>query len=146
MDVEDIKYLWPAYKNGETPLEEGLSPSDFQGIMEKHIGDNYELSFLVEAPTKKGKFPIGILFANHMGPFLNPTPPVWFSWASPRNKIEGMVKFLNDMRKDYLLAGYCMEKDKRFLEYIARHGIIRRVGKITGIYKNEDAPFFQSRN
>jgi len=146
MGVEDIKYLWPEYKSGNTHLEEGLSPADFQGIMSEYLSNQYDEAYVIEAPTHKGRFPVGIVFANYMGIFLSPVGATWFSWASNRNKIEGMIEFINEMRKDSLLLGYCTESDKKFFEYIARHGIIRRVGKISGIYEHEDAPLFQSRS
>jgi len=145
MDVDDIKYLWPAYREGETPLEEGLTPVEFQSLMSDHLAETYDEAYVVEAPTKSGKIPVGIIFGKYMGPFLSPIGTTWFSWASKRNIVESLVAFVNEIRKDNLLVGFYKNEEKSILEYMARHGIIRRVGKVSGVYEGEEALMFQSR-
>lgn len=71
----------------------------------------------------------------------------WFPWASPRNKIEGTMKFLNVMRKAWTTIIYSEETNRKFFKHIEKYGVIRQVGKIHNYFPNgEDASVFQTRD
>lgn len=138
---EDIKYLWAAEKfNGHE-----VDPEEFKESIREHFLSNYDYAWIVEATTKSGFRPIGVIFGLHCGTFLMLGDMTWFPWASKRNIIEGTTSFINKMRKEYLLLMYTNIEDKKFAEHIARHGILKRVGTIDGIYKDKPAALFQSR-
>ena len=99
----------------------------------------------MEAPTKLGFRPVGILTGIYAGPMVLLGDASWFPWASDRNKLESMVNIFNELRKQFLGIFYCALSDKKFYEHIARHGIIKRIGHIDGIYKDEPAVEFQLR-
>ena len=138
---QDIKYLWAAEKyNGHE-----INPEEFKEAIYERFNESYDFAWTIEANTKNGYRPIGVIFGLHSGPFILLGDMTWFPWSSKRNIIEGTTNFINAMKKDFLLLGYTNLKDKKFFEHIARHGILKRVGTIDGLYKDEPAALFQSR-
>ena len=138
---EDIKYLWAAEKfNGHE-----IDPEEFKENIYDLINTNYDYAWIVEAQAKDVFRPIGIIFGVGTGTFIILRDISWFPWASKRNIIEGMVGFVNIIRKQHLVLEHVNLRDKKFAEYIARHGIVKRIGTIDGLYKDEPAALFQSR-
>jgi hypothetical protein len=135
IENEDIRYLWPAYLEGQLPMfKEGLTAKDFKEAVEVFILENYHGGWTLLANTQKGYIPVGMVFAKDDGVFSEPVGKIaaviWMPWASNRNKYESAVNFFNEIRKEFVFIGRAEMKDKHFYEHIARHGIIRRVGTI----------------
>jgi hypothetical protein len=138
---EDIKYLWAAEKfNGHE-----VDPEEFKESIYELMNSSYDFAWIIEAIVKNNYRPVGVVFGINSGVFTLLSDTVWFPWASKRNIIEGMVGFINKIRKQMLVLGHIDLKNKPFGEYIARHGIIRRIGTVDDIYKDEPAALFQSR-
>lgn len=57
---------------------------------------------------------------------------MWFPWASPRNRIEATVRFLDDHRKERLILIFDDEKSHRFFIRMAQYGILKRIGPASG--------------
>lgn len=115
-------------------FEEGLTAREFKDAVEQFVLTNYHGGWTLLANTKKGFIPVGMVFAKDDGVFSEPIGKVsgvfWMPWATNRNKIESAVNFFNEIRKEYVFIGRAEMKDKKFYEYIAKHGIVRRVGTI----------------
>lgn len=126
---EDIKYLWAGYKKGSFKdiFKEGLSAKAFSEIAVEYILSVYTHAWVL------GDKPIGVVFGINVGPFIYLGSMEWFPWATKRQKIEHLIGFLNLTRKNLYCVFDCSEDDKKFYEYIARHGIIRRVGTLQSL-------------
>lgn len=122
----DLKYLWVAYKKGLMDIKEDLSPKDFDEAMINIVDSEYEFGWTF----MEGKTPVGFAFGSVAGPLVLLRDLTWLPNASNRNKIEHIVNLLNDMRKRMKIIFYSKENDKDYYAYIARHGIIRRVGHL----------------
>lgn len=120
-----------AYKKGLFPLEEGLSPTEFNEQAAEFLLANYDSAWLL------GEKPFGIVYGQAVGPMMMLGDATWFPWASSRNIIEGVTQLVNELRKTAKILLYCSIEDKRFYEHIAKHGILRRVGHIHDI---DDGP------
>lgn len=116
-------------------------PLEFQEAMLDFIYESFDDAWILEATTKKGKVPVGVVFSVIAGPFQILGEMTWFSWASKRNKIEASAHFLNIKRQDETFLMYCDDKDKEFYIHLARHGLIRRIGKT----ENPNLSLFQTR-
>lgn len=106
---------------------------------------SYHCGWVLEGPYREDKRPMAVFFGRSFGPFVMLADLFWMPWASKRNKCECAVKFLQEMRRKYLMILTSTKSDTPFYEYIAKHGVIRRVGTIQGLYENEDAALFQTR-
>lgn len=137
----DIKYLYAAHKH---ITQSGVSPKDFKTEYGCLIHDKYDYGWTIEAPTSKGVIPVGCVFGIQNGDFIMVGDLIWFPWASNRNKLEGIIEYINGVRKEHLVLFYSQEKDKRFYVHIMRYGIINRIGRIDEIY-DEPATLFQTR-
>lgn len=126
---EDIKYLWAGYKKGsfDEIFKEGLNAQEFSEVAIEYILSVYTHAWVL------GEKPLGVVFGVNLGPFVYLGTMTWFPWATKRQKSEHAIGFLNLIRKELYCVWDCSEEDKQFYEYIARHGIIRRVGTLHGL-------------
>lgn len=82
------------------------------------------------AKTKRGKRePVGLMIAGDKGWYYEPHVS-WFSWASPRNKIETMLRYFTDRRHDAVFVVISEYEFKPFWELMARYGVLRRIGNV----------------
>lgn len=102
--------------------------------------ESFQEQFMVETDR-----PVGVIVTLTDGYRFEPHA-IWFPWASLRNRLEGSLKFLNQERKDRLGIIYMGLDQKRFLEQMARYGVIRRVGTVKSFFEpGRDAVFFQTQ-
>jgi hypothetical protein len=120
--------------------DDHLSPAEFDLVFTELLM-RYNGGWIVENDDR----PLGAIFAISMGEFSVLTDLQWWPWTTPRNKVEATVSFLNKVKNEFLLLFYSDMKSKRFFEYVALHGIIRKVGHIHDLYKDEPAVLFQSK-
>ena len=146
-----MKWLYAAYKLGSfgdgdlISLDEGMTPSEFDQKLRLLMSTYYEDGWVLESMNQGKMRPVGVIFSTYMGPLNLLGDMTWFPWSTDRNRVEAAVHFLNEARRHAIYVWYCDFKDKRFYEHIARHGIIKRIGSITGLYKGGDVPFWQTR-
>lgn len=121
--------MWAAYKKGSFKdiFNDGLDAKGFSDIAVEYILSAYTHAWVL------GEKPIGVVFGINLGPFIYLGSLEWFPWATNRQIVENLIGFLNSVRKEIYCVWDCKEEDKRFYEYIARHGIIRRVGTLHGL-------------
>ena len=71
---------------------------------------------------------------------------VWFPWAFKRQVLETLVHFLNVMRNLMVIMGHTDMTTKTIYEkHIAPYGVIRRVGSLHDLYKDQPAAMWQTR-
>ena len=135
---DDIKYLWVGYKKGifSDIFKEGLSAKEFSEVAVEYMLTAYTHAWVL------GETPVGVVFGINVGPFVYLGSVKWFPWATKRQISEHLIGFLNLIRKELNCVWDCTEEDKNFYEYIARHGIIRRVGTL---HSNNHAKLWETR-
>lgn len=62
----------------------------------------------------------------------------WFQWATPRNRIECMVRFLNDSKHTgWTLLIRSPVVQEQFWQLMGGYGVVRRIGKQQAYYEND---------
>lgn len=151
IEEDDMKWLYAAYKLGSfsdndlVNLERGMDAVEFDKQLRLLMTTYYDNAWVMESVNEGKRRRVGMLFSVLSGPFHLLGDVTWFPWATDRNKVETIVHFLNESRKENLMMWYCSYEDKRFYDHIARHGIIKRVGKISDLFEGGDVPFWQTR-
>jgi len=144
MGPDDRKYAYAAYKLGAFGPDRQADSEGFTKQLEDYL-ILHDVAFIVEAPTSKGRIPVGMIVGKYMGPTLYLGDTTWFPWASNRNKIESITNLLNELRRHYIVMFFCNMRDKEFYVNIAKHGVIRRIGTIYDLLSEGPAPLFQTR-
>ena len=126
----DRKYIWAAYKLGA--FGDIGTQQEFDARLALYLSMNDKL-YIFEAPTPRGRIPVGLVAGKFMGPVIWLVDAVWFPWASDRNKYESMVNLFQETRKHYVALFTCTIQDLKFYEKVAKHGVIRRVGTLHDI-------------
>lgn len=97
---------------------------------------------LCETPV--GEIPVGVISIAYNEHRAYPHA-VWFPEATPRLRLEVIVKFLVELKKKNLVLITSEEKDLRFFRHLCRYGLLKSVGKIFGYGgDNVDVMLFQS--
>jgi hypothetical protein len=128
-----------------TSAEKPLLPDVFKKQITDTLLSECEFGWVSEAIVNGDKRPVCVYFAHAFGPFILMDGIFWLPWASKRNKIETAVQFLNSMRKHCVILITALKSDIPFYEHIAKHGVLRRVGTLYGVYKDEPCALFQTR-
>jgi hypothetical protein len=123
---------------------EDISQDEFRGRTGEYL-DLTDITYTLIGQTKNGKIPVGLFSGKFNGPMLFIGSAVWFKWASSRNKIECAIHVLNELRKDYIVILHNHMKDKPFYMNIAKHGVIRQVGRFYDVYDDGPAQVWQTR-
>lgn len=154
---DDVRYAWVAYKKGLLAdmggkfVETNMTADEFKTEFEVVITTIYHGVWTMMAQNSKGYLPVGIVlgFWSHPDPqyavFMNVGGMIWFPWATARNRVEAAIHFFNSIRSEVPMVEYAREKDKRFFEIIARHGVMRRVGTSHNVYSGEPAAVYETR-
>lgn len=127
-----------------------MNAEEFKAAFENEILTNYHGAWVIFAQNKREYGPVGFVlgFWSHpdtaKAPFMILGDMIWMPWASRRNRIEAAVHFFNVARNDIPMVEYAREKDKRFFEMIAKHGIMRRVGTMHNVYRGEQCAVFET--
>lgn len=151
---DHMAYLWAGYREGSLAWEQGLKPQQFRQLVEDLTaaviqggGDVYTMM----GQTPRGRIPVGIMTTDKVeGPEIKPIyhpHAFWFSWASPRNKLECAAKFLIDLKKNGNIE---IRSDARywpFFQQLCNYGILRPVGKFRAyLADGRDVMVYQSVN
>ena len=68
----------------------------------------------------------------------------WFPEAAPRNKIELSVKFLIDLKAEFLVLIPAKQHEVAYFSHLCKYGILRKVGTIREYFPDSKAVLFQS--
>ncbi len=127
---EDFKWFWAAYKKGtwEGVMEDDLSQIEFVEFMLNQFSEASDLYTIYFEKKVIGLVIVtGRIFGStrYVRPFIN-----WFPWATNRNKLEGAVKTILELRKSLPVLVDVGTDLSKFVTHIAKYGILRRVGKL----------------
>lgn len=144
---DDLKWVWAAYRKGSLDAlseyftnDPGQFTAQWAALLEAEV-----YVWVMVADTLRGRIPIGLVIGR---PFIDDVVIMgnftWFPWASNRNVYESSVNLVNELRKDINMLFTVEQSAKDLAIWVARHGIIRRVGTL---HDMEDGPLamFQSR-
>lgn len=158
IEADDVRYAWVAYKKGclkdmAAPFDNtDMEPEEFKRAFFEAVTQNYHTVWTLFGESAKGYGPVGFVFAFHAHPNASRSPfmvvgdIVWCPWASARNKVESAVHFFGKIRNDVPLMDYAYgEKNKKFMEMIAKHGVLRRIGTTFNVVKGEPCAIFETR-
>lgn len=153
MEDEHLRYAYAAYKKGGLDAllapftEHDMTPPEFRDAFINHAQLYYDDIWVFYANSLRREYePVGFVGTSRtkvrQPVFIVDT--IWFPWASPRNRVESMVNWLNERRKEDIVTEYAQMKDKAFFEHICRHGIMRRVGTKHNFYPDGNAAEFET--
>ncbi len=151
IENEDLSFAWAAYRHDalKNIFQDGLSAAEFKTAFEELVLTRYDAAWTMMAETEKGFIPVGFAFGfwphEQATPFMLMDAFVWFPWSKPRNRIESAVNFLNEIRKEIPMLGFASSENKRFMEMLARHGIVNRVGTSYNVFPGERASIWETR-
>lgn len=150
LDEGDVFYAWAAYRAGvfNDVFQKDLPAPQFKEAFGALLTSRYDAAWTMFAQTHKGFIPVGLAlgFWPHRvaRPFMVLDALVWFQWASSRNRIEATVGLLNKTRQEIPMIGFARQCDKRFMEMLARHGIVRRVGTSRNVFSDGPASVWET--
>lgn len=158
IEADDVRYAWVAYKKGcladmAAPFDNTeMEPEDFKRAFFAAVTQRYHAAWTLFGETAKGFEPVGFIFAFHahahpgLSPFMVIGDIVWCPRASARNKVESAVHFFANIRKEMPLMDYAHgERNKKFMEMVAKHGVLRRIGTTFNVVRGEPCAIFETR-
>lgn len=159
IERDDVRYAWAGYKSGAlvdmaAPFDNlDMTADEFKAAFMEVVTRRYHGAWTLFAETPKGFIPVGMILAFYshtehaMSPFMIVGDIVWFPWASARNRIESAVNFFSKIHKDIPMTDYAYgEKNRRFFDTLAKHGIIRRAGTTFNIKRGEAVAIYETRD
>ena len=124
-EEKDKGYLWAAVKMGGFPSIPEWHLDDKEEFKDAvdEILSNFPIVLMLNGPDK----PTGLLVALLNGTDMEPHVE-WFPWATPRQRLEGWVNFLDQARRGGTGIIKSELKDKNFYDHVAKYRVIRMVG------------------
>lgn len=136
---EDWKYIWADYKMGNMAfihtnfgMSDDVTKDNFRPYVEAALGSaGYVPGYIIHGKTYRNrKEPIGFIGIRMSGNRVMEPHIHFFGFATPRNKVEGVVRFIQEMRQMYTMIWMVPEELGNFFDHCCRYGISRRVGTI----------------
>lgn len=147
----DLKWMWLASQMGAF---EGMVLSEDQDEFTEQIltlisnlmtqgGLVYILSAKNTRRENKDELtPIGMVMVNF---YENAAWPhiTWFPWASPRNKLEGAILFIQELKERLPILLICPESDMHFFSHLSRYALLSKGCKLKKHFGEEDGILFR---
>ena len=71
----------------------------------------------------------------------------WFPWATPRDRLECVVTYLQVRRQTDKLIIYCRMEDEPFFKRVSMYGVSRRVGTFKSFFeRGDEVAVWETRN
>lgn len=143
----DWPWLWAAYRKGglsdfivdaiklTTSLPEDTDPDSLdQGqfkLLMQRVGQGSCGAWMMIAADQR---PVGIVMA-YPRSLTTMEPHVrWFPWATPRNRLECSLRFVERERKKSNLFLITKPEERKFWQVLCRYGVLRPIGKVYNHY------------
>lgn len=120
----DWEFLWAAYRMEffSEWLPGDLTQFDFRDRIEELFRQH---EFYVFSGLRKGAVvPIGMATVDREFHRIEPQVD-WFSWATPLNKLETMLRFIEDMRATNLVVFFADVETHKLCKHLARYGVLK---------------------
>jgi len=150
---EDYPWLWSAFQRGafsDLPIPRDINTDGFgevlDNIIQVYYGRDGTIVVCEAFFSEWGRMaPIGVIFVDRSQDAFFPHV-FWFSWATPRNKIESSINFLKDLVKDGNVLIFSERKTQFFFGHMARYGLLTRRGTLIKYFPDGgDAIIYQGR-
>lgn len=127
-------------------LKDGIeiSPEEFHEKTMEYISTHCDYAWVLKANSEKGFIPVGFMYGIECDKYINIISIDWFDWASVRNKLETVLKFIVVNQKSRVFARLSDKDEKRFHQRLCQYGVLHRVGTFEDI-DDEKTPFYQTR-
>ena len=147
IEVDDLRYLWAAYKKGglgSVAIPQDLGPEEFSIAVDRKLSSHSQKGW---AMLRDGK-PVGFVFGapSPFNTFMEISLVVFMPWASNRTIIESTVAFISKIRKEGRFIGCAIPKHKKLYEVAAMHGLVRRIGTSYNVIPGHATAIFESRH
>ena len=143
----DIAVLFLGYQTGafkemiaERPEMDGLDLHQFTDWV-RGLGQQGELWVTLGKSAKfkeRDRVPIAWWWVYVRMEHLIEPHVVWMPWASPRQKIEGTLRFALDQKVDREIGIFAKKEDQSFWVRLAQYGILSPVGTWPAYFPNGD--------
>lgn len=135
---EDIKYLYLIEKLNNSEL----TPAEFQGRALNTINSQYDYGWTLKAKHNGEMKPMVIVFGIKTADFIHIDDVVFMPWATVRNKLESVLKFLCVIKKQHILTMKNDYQESKFFHRLMDYKVIKQAGTI---YTEEGRfPFYQT--
>ena len=151
VELDDLAHAWAAYKVGQWPFfEPGLDAEGFRSAFATLAVNAYNGMWVIKMDTKRGFVPVAYAFGWWFHPNTEDVMILdrfaWMPWVTPRQMITALVGFVTRVRKDLKMFSFCPPNEKKIMEIVAKHGVIRRVGTSHILYGDgEPATMWETR-
>lgn len=147
----DIRWLWLASQMGAfEELEFSDDQDEFIEQILRFVTDIVSQGgfvYIISAKSTRRKdnnvlTPIGIVIVNF---YENAAWPhvIWFPWATPRNKLEGTIFFIQELKKRLPILIIAKESDAHFFSHLSRYALLSKGCKINKHFGNENGVLFR---
>lgn len=85
--------------------------------------------------------PVGLIGAEYQYSYLQPHVE-WFAWASDRNKVETIVKFLADLDEPAMI--WTRTEEAPFWRRMGHYGVLKQGCELPSLYGDEDGMLWRT--
>lgn len=143
--TEHMANCWLAAQQGafkglefRLPLDE-ISKAEFGDALIAALGLVGHEAVLAFVPYEGSRRAVGLFYWRGMvsGEDRHIFPSVlWFPWASPRNKLEAVLKFIDEARLgDRQVLVYAPERDEKFMRHLCLYGMLKFTGRVDDYFR-----------
>ena len=145
MEYRHFPYIWAAAKRGVFDIGEATA-DEFKGELSQLLADLMEKGgegYIGIAKKGGREIPVCLCLIEYQQSRAYPNV-WWFPEATARNKIELSVKFLIELKADFLVLIPVQEREVAHFFHLCKYGLIRKVGTIREYFPDGKAVLFQS--
>ena len=148
MAYKHFPYIWAAAKRGVFDIGEATA-DEFKGELSQMLAELMEKGgegYIGLARKGEKDIPVCLCLIEYQQ--HRSYPQVWwFPEATPRNRIELAVKFLVELKAEFLVlipADTAKGREVAYFKHLCKYGLIRKVGTIREYFPGSKAVLFQS--
>lgn len=142
-----FKFLWAAYRKGDfadaaMPPPSGLDPVGFRDWATTSALRVIDSGGDIVVALARGT-PVGLVTVLRGDYGMVHPHAVWFSWASPRNRLECAIRILVDLKETGLVLISVPQEKASLFKHLCKYGVLRQVGVIRYYGQMPDLAVFQ---
>jgi hypothetical protein len=153
-EAADFGYVWAAHRMGafDQMFGDDFDQETFKAMLKSYFALGKWFTLRAENshyPVARGMIPVGLMgceLPERLGrPLLQPHA-FWFPWASHRNKVETVLRFLYDLRESTSILIFARPDTDAFFKIMKKYQVLRRIGKAHNHFdKGEHATVWEAK-